>query len=65
MPSTWLGSDKYQFYVTGLTQPEFKRERFGFPDLPKREADALLIRPSHLVPYTWGDVMNVHDDDVV
>ena len=33
----------------GLTGPWFERVRFGFPNLPKCETDALLIQPSHLV----------------
>ena len=32
-----------------LAGPGFEHVRFGFPDLPKREEDALLIRPSRLV----------------
>ena len=35
--------------VIHLTQPGFETANFGFPDLPKWETDALLIRPSHLV----------------
>ena len=37
------------FKVIGLTRPGFEPMRFGFPNLPKWETSALLIRPSRLV----------------
>ena len=40
----WLGSDKY-----GFLSHWFEPKRFGFCDLPKREKDTLLIRPSRLI----------------
>ena len=50
MPSTGLGSDKYQFKVIGLTQPgfepagsRFEPTGFGISDLPAQETDALQI----------------------
>ena len=45
MPSAWLGSDRYHFYKPLV----WLNQGFGFPDLWKRETDALLIRPSRLV----------------
>ena len=36
------------FKDIGLTQPGFKPTRFGFPDFPRWETDALLIRPTRL-----------------
>ena len=41
------------FKVIGLTRPGLEPKRFGFPDLPKWEMDALLIRPSCLVTQMW------------
>ena len=44
MLSTWLGSDKHK----SLVRLDQGSTRFGFPDLPKRETDVLLIQPSRL-----------------
>ena len=57
MPSTWIGSDSYQFFqVIGLTRAGSEPARFGFPDLPKWERGALLIWPSCLVSATASGV---------
>ena len=42
------------FKVIPLTQPGFEPTRFGFPDISKRETDALLTRPSRLVGRLYG-----------
>ena len=36
--------------------------RFGFLEFPKRERDALLIRPSHLVASDGSDGSNMNGD---
>ena len=42
-----------KFIVIGLTQPEFEPARFGLPNIPEWETDALLIWPPHPV---WCDL---------
>ena len=42
------------FKINRLTRPEFKSSRSGSSDLPKRETDTLLIRPSYLVSTNQG-----------
>ena len=41
-----LGSNMLKFLSHCFTRPGFKSKRAKSPDLPKRETDALLIRPS-------------------
>ena len=56
MRSVRLGATSIKLKVIGLTHPGLKTASsgiepvtFGFPDLPEREASALLIQPSWLV----------------
>ena len=49
MPSTRLGSEKYQFIGLKKLWSGFESVTFRFPDLPEQEAGTLLIRPPRLV----------------
>ena len=49
MLSAWLGRAKYQIELIGLIQRGFKCTSSESSKLPKRESNALLIQPSHLV----------------
>ena len=51
MPSAWLGSVKNKLLSHWFDSTRVPIRVFESPILPKRETDALLIRPSRLVSY--------------
>ena len=61
MPNTWLVS----IFKVGFTRPGFKTTRVRFPDLPKWELDALLIRSSRLGKVSEVVSMRWHVSEVV
>ena len=48
--------------VVDLIRPGFRPTRFGFPDPPKWETNALLMQPSHLVHEPHDDSVEYADD---
>ena len=53
MPNARLGSDTCQFKSHWFDSTRFRTHKFEFPNLPKWETDALLIRTPRLVSCTF------------